>query len=86
MEKWKRLKRKEYEKELDQKNRQWKEKNEKYLEELQLFFDIVDRIEDAHLKQKIISQMLYCDKILTEIAEEMFLSYYQKGYREAKDE
>ena len=86
MEKRRRLKRKKWEEKLEQENRQWKEKNEKYLEELQLFFDIVDRITDAHLKQKIISQMLRCDNILTEIAEEMFLCYYQKGYQEAKDE
>ena len=88
MKKEENLRRKKYENKnkIEPNNRQWKEKNEKYLEEIQLFFDIVDRIEDAHLKQKIISQMLYCDKVLTEIAEEMFLNYYQRGYQEAKEE
>lgn len=86
MKKESKLKRKKYESKIEQENRQWKEENDKYLEELQLFFDIVDRITDTHLKQKIVSQMLRCDNILTEIAEEMFLCYYQKGYQQAKNE
>lgn len=66
--------------------REWKEENRKYLKELQLFFDRVEEIKDISLKQKIINQMLQCDKALTEIAEDMFLEYYQKGYKEAKGE
>lgn len=53
-------------------SRDWKEKNEKYIIELNKFFDIVDNVENKDLKQRIIYQMLKCDKILTEIAEEKF--------------
>lgn len=62
----------EYTKELKKKfySRDWKEKNEKYIAELNKFFDIVDNIENEDLKLRIIYQMLICDKILTEIAEE----------------
>lgn len=67
-------------------NREWKEKNIKYLKELQLFFDRVDSIRDSNLKTSIINQMLQCDKALTEIAEEMFLKCYKKGYKQAKEE
>lgn len=49
----------------------WKEKNEKYLFELQKFLDKVENIKDDELKQSIIIQMLKCDKVLTEIVEEM---------------
>lgn len=67
-------------------DRKWKEKNNKYLKELQLFFDRIEEIRDTNLKQRIINQMLQCDKVLTEAAEEMFLEYYEKGYKKAKEE
>lgn len=65
---------KDYTKELKKKfySRDWKEKNEKYIIELNKFFDIVDNIENEDLKLRVIYQMLTCDKILTEIAEEKF--------------
>lgn len=53
-------------------SRDWKEKNEKYITELDKFFDIVDNVINEDLKLRIIYQMLKCDKILTEIAEEKF--------------
>ncbi len=71
---------------LQKDDRKWKEGNHKYLSELQLFFDRVEEIKDLHLKQDIISQMLQCDKALTEIAEEMFYYYYEQGYQKAKEE
>jgi len=49
----------------------WKEKNEKYLIELQKFLDIAENIEDEELRKSIIVQMIKCDKLLTELAEEM---------------
>jgi len=52
-------------------NRDWKEKNEKYLFELQKFLDIAENIEDEKLKINIIGQMLKCDNILTELAEDI---------------
>lgn len=66
------------------KKREWKEKNKLYLKELERFFDRVDNIEDYELKQSVINQMLICDKVLTEIAEEMFYNFYVEGYQKAK--
>lgn len=65
---------KEYNNELKKEfySRDWKEKNEKYIIELNKFFDIVDNVENKDLKLRIIYQMLKCDKILTEMAEEKF--------------
>lgn len=53
-------------------SRDWKEKNEKYLKELEKFLDIVDNVENEDLKLRIIYQMLKFDEILTKIAEEKF--------------
>lgn len=64
--------------------RKWKEENKKYLKELQRFFDRVDNIEDKELKTSITNQMLICDKVLTEIAENMFIYCYNQGYQKAK--
>ena len=50
----------------------WKNTNSQYLYELQKFLDLADNIENKNLKELIISQMLKCDKCLTNIAEEMF--------------
>lgn len=50
----------------------WKNKNSQYLFELQKFLDLADNIEDEKLKKSIISQMLKCDRCVTNIAEEMF--------------
>ncbi len=60
----------------------WKEENKRYLLEMQKFLDRVDNIEDEKLKESIIYQMLRCDKILTEISEEMFKECYEQGKRE----
>lgn len=67
-------------------NKDWKEKNKKYLRELQSFFDKADNIEDEKLRNKIIGQMLRCDDILTQIAENRFQEFYKLGYRNAKKE
>ncbi len=67
-------------------NKEWKEKNKKYLKELQNFFDKADNIEDKDLKQLIIGQMLRCDDVLTKIAENRFQEFYQLGYKNAKEE
>lgn len=58
--------------------RDWKEKNEKYLRELEKFFDITDNVKDEELKLDIIYQMLKCDEILTKIAEERLEKEYKK--------
>lgn len=50
-------------------NRDWKEKNKRYLENLQKFLDATDSIADECLRKHIITQMLKCDLVLTEIAE-----------------
>ena len=50
----------------------WKNKNSQYLFELQKFLDLADNIEDEKLRKLIISQMLKCDRCVTDIAEKMF--------------
>lgn len=50
----------------------WKNKNSQYLFELQKFLDLADNIEDENLRKLIISQMLKCDRCVTNIAEKMF--------------
>ena len=50
-------------------NRDWKEKNKRYLENLQKFLDATDSIADECLRKHIIIQMLKCDLVLTKIAE-----------------
>lgn len=61
-------------------SRDWKEKNENYLRELEKFFDITDNVTDEKLKLDIIYQMLKCDEILTKIAEEKLEKEY-KNYK-----
>ncbi|MBQ2938404.1 MAG: hypothetical protein IJE05_05985 [Clostridia bacterium] len=56
----------------------WKNKNSQYLFELQKFLDLADNIQDENLKKSIISQMLKCDKCITNIAEEMFKTLKNK--------
>ena len=67
------------------KNRKWKEENKKYLLELQRFFDKVDNVLDRDLRDSIVSQMLRCDNVLTEIAEQKFIEYYEEGIEKSKD-
>ena len=67
-------------------NKDWKEKNKKYLKELQNFFDKADNISDKKLRNIIVGQMLKCDDILTQIAENRFQEIYKMGYRNAKKE
>lgn len=66
-------------------DRTWKEGNKLYLRELQRFLDRVDNIEDYELRRSVINQMMICDKVLTELAEDMFINFYDEGYKNAKD-
>ena len=49
---------------------QWKNRNKKYLFELQKIIDLTDNIEDNEMKKIFINQIIRCDKTLTEIFEE----------------
>ena len=60
-------------------NRDWKEKNKRYLENLQKFLDATDSIADECLRKHIIIQMLKCDLVLTEIAEKEIKKAKEKG-------
>lgn len=60
---------KKYDKENTPSSRAWKERNKKYLNQLQKFLDATDSIKDEELRNHIIGQMLRCDMILTELAE-----------------
>lgn len=46
----------------------WKEENKTYLNAMQAFLDKVDNVKDEKLRMDIITKMLKCDKILTELA------------------
>lgn len=48
-----------------------KKTDKNYLFELQKFLDIADNIEDTDLKQRVIYQMLKCDKVLTKLAQSL---------------
>ncbi len=48
-----------------------KQTDKAYLFELQKFFDIAENIKDEDLKQRVIFQMLKCDKVLTNLAESL---------------
>ena len=67
-------------------NKEWKEKNKRYIKELQSFFDKAENIADKDLKKIIINQMLKCDDILTQIAELRFEEFYKLEYEHAKKE
>ena len=60
----------------------WKNKNEQYLFELQKFLDLADNIEDENLRMLIISQMLKCDRCVTNIAESMFRTIRENKRKE----
>ena len=64
---------KEESQDLNLENTSWKNKNEKYLFELQKFLDITENVDNDELRKDIVSQMLRCDKRLTQIAEEVFV-------------
>lgn len=51
--------------------RQWKNSNIEYLKELQKFFDVVENVKNEDLKMRIIYQMLKCDEVLTNLAENL---------------
>ena len=60
-------------------NREWKNKNQEYLYELQKMLDTIDNVKDEELKKRIINQFLKCENLLTENAEDLFYIYYIKG-------
>ena len=67
--------RNKYTKEDAPNNRAWKEKNKRYLTQLQKFLDAVDSIKEEELRNRIIAHMLKCDLILTELAEREIQKY-----------
>ncbi len=67
-----------YTKDKKENRRDWKEKNKRYLSQLQRFLDASDSIENEELRNHIIAQMLKCDLILTEIAEKEIEKYKAK--------
>lgn len=62
----------------------WKNKNEKYLQELECFLDKAQGIKNETLKKEIIIQMLKCDKELTKTAEKIFEEKYNLGIIKGK--
>lgn len=62
----------------------WKNRNEKYLQELECFLDKAQSIKNETLKKEIIIQMLKCDKELTKTAEKIFEEKYNLGIIKGK--
>ena len=60
-------------------NKDCKEKNKGYLRQLQKFLDAADNIEREDLKKAVISEMLKCDKILTDLAQEQIKKVSSKN-------
>lgn len=53
----------------------FKQTNEEYINEITRFLDVVSNIKDEELQEVIIFQMLRCDKILTEMTENLCKKY-----------
>ncbi len=51
-------------------NLDWKNKNDNYLKELQRFLDKTESIDNENLRKEIITQMLKCDSVLTNLCQE----------------
>lgn len=62
----------------------WKQNNQKYIAALEMFLDRASNIKDEDLKESVIGNMLICDQILTDTAEEQFVTIYKKAYREGR--
>lgn len=60
----------------------WKNKNEKYLFELQKLIDLVDNIEDKEMQRILINQILRCEKVLTTIFEETLKKVLEEKYEQ----
>ena len=58
--------------EQNTKESKWKNEDKTYLFELQKFLDIVENVKDKELQKEIITQMLKCDKRVTQLAETIF--------------
>lgn len=61
------------------KSQSWKKKDPKYLFQLQKFLDLTDNIEDKWERNCLISQMLRCDRSLTNAAEKMFIKLIKES-------
>lgn len=59
-------------------NLDWKEKNKRYLNQVQKFLDAADSIEREEIRKNVITQMLKCDQILTQIAQKEIQKYNLK--------
>ena len=62
----------------------WKSESENYLEELEIFLDKIENIEDKNLRREILTTALRIDNELTILSEKLFKKYYAKGYEDGK--
>lgn len=73
-----------YRKLIDETGENWKNENKRYLRAVEKFLDRASNIKDEELRNSMISNMLVCDEILTDIAKDMFAECYKNGYKDGK--
>lgn len=56
----------------------WKNKNKKYIYEVQKILDLIDNIKDEKLKKEIRYQYINCDRLITKLAEEKIKKISEK--------
>lgn len=55
----------------------FKKTNEEYVKQIERFLDIASNIQDKDLQERIIFQMLRCDKILTDMTVKLCRKYHE---------
>lgn len=59
----------------DSKIERLKKTNEEYIKDLERFLDITSNVKDKDLQERIIFQMLRCDRTLTQMTEKLCEDY-----------
>ena len=67
-------------------DREWKEKNQENIMEIERIIDRPHSIKDEQLRREIRPRKLICDNVLTELAEQKFLEKYNEGHKKGKNE
>lgn len=73
-----------YRKLIEKTGENWKNENKNYLSAIEKFLDRASNIKDEELRNSMINNMLLCDKVLTELAKDMFAECYKNGYKDGQ--